>query len=211
MAMTMTGRVLLVCALCVLWCGAGGAFANNAAEVTANGAANNRTAADEMILNWYDTMQHECENDTARGGKFNASVDWTCMSTVMKGVCDAFYNKNSSETHDPDVVFICTYYATKPVELVESSTPQGPTSDSAASNTTSSEGTPKNAPESDASERGEGKEGEKEHGNTKEKALEAADVKSITSGDSSTAVSHTTSPLLLSLLVVACAAAMVVA
>ncbi|KAF5216449.1 Mucin-associated surface protein (MASP) subgroup S047 [Trypanosoma cruzi] len=28
MAMMMTGRVLLVCALCVLWCGAGGGFAN---------------------------------------------------------------------------------------------------------------------------------------------------------------------------------------
>ncbi|KAF8304091.1 Mucin-associated surface protein (MASP), subgroup S082 [Trypanosoma cruzi] len=28
MAMMMTGRVLLVCALCVLWCGAGGCFAN---------------------------------------------------------------------------------------------------------------------------------------------------------------------------------------
>ncbi|KAF8277913.1 hypothetical protein TcYC6_0005250 [Trypanosoma cruzi] len=26
MAMMMTGRVLLVCALCVLWCGAGGGF-----------------------------------------------------------------------------------------------------------------------------------------------------------------------------------------
>ncbi|KAF8280355.1 Mucin-associated surface protein (MASP), putative, partial [Trypanosoma cruzi] len=27
MAMMMTGRVLLVCALCVLWCGAGGSYA----------------------------------------------------------------------------------------------------------------------------------------------------------------------------------------
>ncbi|RNC33455.1 mucin-associated surface protein (MASP), partial [Trypanosoma cruzi] len=29
MAMMMTGRVLLVCALCVLWCGAGGVYARN--------------------------------------------------------------------------------------------------------------------------------------------------------------------------------------
>ncbi|RNC33004.1 mucin-associated surface protein (MASP), partial [Trypanosoma cruzi] len=29
MAMTMTGRVLLVCALCVLWCGAGGVYARD--------------------------------------------------------------------------------------------------------------------------------------------------------------------------------------
>ncbi|KAF8296801.1 Mucin-associated surface protein (MASP), putative, partial [Trypanosoma cruzi] len=29
MAMMMTGRVLLVCALCVLWCGAGGADASD--------------------------------------------------------------------------------------------------------------------------------------------------------------------------------------
>ncbi|KAF8278843.1 Mucin-associated surface protein (MASP), putative, partial [Trypanosoma cruzi] len=29
MAMMMTGRVLLVCALCVLWCGAGGVYARD--------------------------------------------------------------------------------------------------------------------------------------------------------------------------------------
>ncbi|EAN99580.1 Mucin-associated surface protein (MASP) [Trypanosoma cruzi] len=39
MAMMMTGRVLLVCALCVLWCGAGGVHAEDDAGVTSPGAS----------------------------------------------------------------------------------------------------------------------------------------------------------------------------
>ncbi|RNC51809.1 mucin-associated surface protein (MASP), partial [Trypanosoma cruzi] len=38
MAMMMTGRVLLVCALCVLWCGAGGSFANEERTGLGSGA-----------------------------------------------------------------------------------------------------------------------------------------------------------------------------
>ncbi|KAF8298343.1 Mucin-associated surface protein (MASP), putative, partial [Trypanosoma cruzi] len=34
MAMMMTGRVLLVCALCVLWCGAGGGGCSEAPQVS---------------------------------------------------------------------------------------------------------------------------------------------------------------------------------
>ncbi|RNC53060.1 mucin-associated surface protein (MASP), partial [Trypanosoma cruzi] len=66
---------------------------------------------------------------------------------------------------------------------------------------------PNNAPESNASRK---EEGEKKHSNTKEKPLEAEVMKNNTMTaeiDSSNAVSHTTSPLSLLLLVVACAAA----
>ncbi|RNC42203.1 mucin-associated surface protein (MASP), partial [Trypanosoma cruzi] len=150
----------------------------------------------------------ECANESTTGGKLNVTAERICMHKVMKEVCDAFYDKTSGVTHDRDVELICTYYATIPEEPVEPPTPQGPTSHSAVSNTTSDEGTPKNAPESDVAGRGEGKDDDKEHGNTKQKAVETAAVESITrSTDSevSTAVSHTISPLLL--LLVACAAA----
>ncbi|PBJ77867.1 mucin-associated surface protein [Trypanosoma cruzi cruzi] len=208
MAMTMTGRVLLVCALCVLWYGAGGGFADKEAKVPAGVVASNRTDEENLILNWYVLTQEECANESTTGGKFNVTAERICIHKVMKGVCDAFYDKTSGVTHDRDVEFICTYYATIPEEPVEPPTPQEPPSDSAVSNTPRNEGTPKNAPESDAAGKGEGKENDKEHGNTKEKAVETEAVKSIprtTDSDGSTTASHATSPLLL--LLVACAAA----
>ncbi|EAN99913.1 Mucin-associated surface protein (MASP) [Trypanosoma cruzi] len=210
MAMMMTGRVLLVCALCVLWCGVGCGFADKVVEAAAGVVASNRTDEENLILNWYVLTQEECANESTTGGKLNVTAERICMHKVMKGVCDAFYNKTSGVTHDRDVEFICTYYATIPEEPVEPPTPQGPPSHSAVSNATSDEGTPKNAPESDVAGRGEGKQDDKEHGNTKQKAVETAAVESITrttDSDGSTAASHTTSHLLLLLLVVACAAA----
>ncbi|KAF8303924.1 Mucin-associated surface protein (MASP), subgroup S105 [Trypanosoma cruzi] len=212
MAMMMTGRVLLACALCVLWCGAGGCFANEA-EASANGAASKTTPADKIILNWYELTHEECETDNTKNGTVNVPAMKRCINFAMKGISDTFYNKTPSEIHGPDVKDMCTYYAAIPDEPVELPTPQGPPSDSAVSNTTSNEGTPKNAPESDVAGRGEGKEDEKEHGNTKKKAVETAAVQNITKttdSDGSTAVSHTTSPLLLLLLVAAAAAAAVV-
>ncbi|RNE95660.1 putative mucin-associated surface protein (MASP) [Trypanosoma cruzi] len=209
MAMMMAGRVLLVCALCVLWCVVGCGFADKVVGVPAGVVASNRTDEENLILNWYFLMREECANESTTGGKFNVTAERICIHKVMKGVCDAFYDKTSGVTHDRDVEFICTYYATIPEEPVEPPTPQGPPPDSAVSNTPSNEGTPKNAPESNAAGKGEGKENDKEHGNTKQKAVETAAVKSITkntnSDGDSTAVSHTTSPLLL--LLVACAAA----
>ncbi|EAN99856.1 Mucin-associated surface protein (MASP) [Trypanosoma cruzi] len=204
----MTGRVLLVCALCVLWCGAGGGFADKVVEAAAGVVASNRTDEENLILNWYVLTQEECANESTTGGKLNVTAERICMHKVMKGICNAFYNKTSGVTHDRDAKFICTYYATIPEEPVEPTTPQGPTSHSAVSNTTSDDGAPKNAPESDVAGRGEGKDDYKEHGNTKQKAVETAAVENdtkTTDSDVSTAVSHTTSPLFL--LVVACAAA----
>ncbi|EAN94704.1 Mucin-associated surface protein (MASP) [Trypanosoma cruzi] len=214
MAMMMTGRVLLVCALCVLWCGVGGGFADKVVEAPAGVVASKRTDEENLILNWYFLIREECANESTTGGKLNVTAERICIHKVMKGVCDAFYDKTPGVTHDRDVEFICTYYATIPEEPVEPPTPQGPPSDSAVSSTTSNEGTPKNAPESDDAGRGEGKEDEKEHGNTKQTPVETAAVENdtkTTDSDGSTAVSHATSPLLLLLLVVCAAAAAVVA
>ncbi|EAN98151.1 Mucin-associated surface protein (MASP) [Trypanosoma cruzi] len=207
MAMMMTGSVLLVCALCVLWCGAGGGFAKEA-EASANGVASKTTPADRIILNWHVLMKEECATENTKNGTVNVPAMKRCIQVAMKGICDTFYNKTPSEIHDPEVKGMCTYYAAIPDEPDEPPTPQGPPPDSAVSNTTSNEGTPKNAPESDDAGR-EGKEDEKEHGNTKQKAVESAAMKHITEtadSDGSTAVFHTTFPLLL-LLLVACAAA----
>ncbi|PBJ80554.1 mucin-associated surface protein [Trypanosoma cruzi cruzi] len=170
MAMMMTGRVLLVCALCVLWCGAGGIHADKVVEVPAGVVASNRTDDEILILNCYFLMREECANESTTGGKLNVTAERICIHKVMKGVCDAFYDKTSGVTHDRDVKFICTYYATIPEEPVEPPTPQGPQPHSAVSNTTSNEGMPKNAPEFDAAGKGEGKENDKEHGNTKAKS-----------------------------------------
>ncbi|PBJ78435.1 mucin-associated surface protein [Trypanosoma cruzi cruzi] len=208
MAMMMTGRVLLVCALCVLWCGAGGGFAKEAVA-SANGAASKTTPVDRIILNWHKLTHEECETDNTKNGTVNVPAMKRCIQVAMKGVCDTFYNKTPSEIHGPEVTDMCTYYAAIPEEPVEPPTPQWPQPDSAVSNTPTNEGTPKNAPEFDAAGR-EGKENDKKHDNKKEKAVETAAVKVITKntdsdGDSSAAVSHTTSPLLP--LLVACAAA----
>nr|ALD09578.1 mucin-associated surface protein [Trypanosoma cruzi] len=208
MAMMMAGRVLLVCALCVLWCGAGGGFAKEA-EASANGAASKTTPVDRIILNWHKLTHEECETDNTKNGTVNVPAMKRCIQVAMKGVCDTFYNKTPSEIHGPEVTDMCTYYAAIPEEPVEPPTPQGPQPDSVVSNTPTNEGTPKNAPEFDAAGR-EGKQDGNEHGNTKEKAVENAAVKVITKNtdsdsDSSTVVSHATSPLLL-LPVVACAA-----
>ncbi|PWU87621.1 Mucin-associated surface protein (MASP) [Trypanosoma cruzi] len=210
--MMMTGRVLLVCALCVLWCGAGGIHADKVVEVPAGVVAGKRTDDEILILNCYFLMREECANETTTGGKLNVTAERICIHKVMKGVCDAFYDKTSGVTHDRDVKFICTYYATIPGEPVKPPTPQGPQPHSAVSNTPINEGMPKNAPEFNAAGRGEGKENDKEHGNTKEKAVETEAVKIITKttdsdSDSGSVASHTTSPLLL--LVVSCAAAAV--
>ncbi|RNC53724.1 mucin-associated surface protein (MASP), partial [Trypanosoma cruzi] len=92
MAMMMTGRVLLACALCVLWCGAGGCFANEA-EASANGAASKTTPADKIILNWYELTHEECETDNTKNGTVNVPAMKRCINFAMKGICDTFYNK----------------------------------------------------------------------------------------------------------------------
>ncbi|RNF03830.1 mucin-associated surface protein (MASP) [Trypanosoma cruzi] len=114
MAMMMADRVLLVCALCVLWCVVGCGFADKVVGVPAGVVASNRTDEENLILNWYFLMREECANESTTGGKFNVTAERICIHKVMKGVCDAFYDKTSGVTHDRDVEFICTYYATIP-------------------------------------------------------------------------------------------------
>ncbi|KAF8284670.1 Mucin-associated surface protein (MASP) [Trypanosoma cruzi] len=67
MAMMMTGRVLLVCALCVLWCGAGGVFADEVVPVVEPPVI----SASGGVVTDKDTGR------TAPGGAGNPSVEKT--------------------------------------------------------------------------------------------------------------------------------------
>ncbi|EKF30753.1 mucin-associated surface protein (MASP), putative [Trypanosoma cruzi marinkellei] len=247
MAMMMTGRVLLVCVLCVLWCGAG---SSNAEE--------------DMVLLWYRPTKEDCNTKSTREGKLNESAFKKCMYVAMKEICDTDDADTSSESRSTEAEEVCKTYAGDPDRAPQTSTPQDqPSSDvetpvavthsetprvdaaemgstlgepagESPANTT--EGQPrtsaatdtannstdeggkvvisKNAPESNTIGKGEEKLGKKKDNNTNETPVKAKPMKNTTTpgdSDGSTAVSHTTFPLLLLLLVCAAAAAVVAA
>ncbi|EKF39000.1 mucin-associated surface protein (MASP), putative, partial [Trypanosoma cruzi marinkellei] len=81
MAMMMTGRVLLVCALCVLWCGAGGVLAEGVDAV--DGSAGEYLIAGRRPQLWW-----ECAAAVSRrtGGGANTSAVEKCVRQGMDGV-----------------------------------------------------------------------------------------------------------------------------
>ncbi|EAN89393.1 Mucin-associated surface protein (MASP) [Trypanosoma cruzi] len=83
MAMMMTGRVLLVCALCVLWCGA--AVAVSAADVSVGGDG---SAGEYLLLQWRTRLRTECAEEIGRmtGGRANASAVEECVRRVMESL-----------------------------------------------------------------------------------------------------------------------------
>ncbi|EAN98146.1 Mucin-associated surface protein (MASP) [Trypanosoma cruzi] len=252
MAMMMTGRVLLVCALCVLWC-------SSAVQAADGLISDGSLEGENMVLTWYPVNNKTCEERSTNGGKLDESAFKSCMHELMNEVCEAYYSMKSSESHVTEADSICGKYTGDPSEEdVQTSTPQeqpspevetpvasqtpetskveaaemgsppgvpagdspanpteGPQSTSDATDTanneaekSSTEVMPKNAPESNATRKEEEKRNEKNHSNTKETPVDAEAKKNntkTTDSDGSTAVSHTTSPLLP--LLVACAAA----
>ncbi|PBJ76163.1 mucin-associated surface protein [Trypanosoma cruzi cruzi] len=260
MAMMMTGRVLLVCALCVLWCG-GAALA----VLATDDFIIDENTEQKMVLLWYTIYKKECEEKNKENGSLNDSAIKSCIRTSMKEVCGVFYNDTSGETPDPESDRICREYAGDPDGAFQPSAPQakplptaekpavaptpetskdeaeemgltqgppagaagglpakpteGPPPPSAAIDDASNEmgnGTggrvPAGAPEFDVAGTEKGKESEANDDSTKKTPVETVVKKGVTAPedtDSSTAVSHTTYPLLL--LVVACAAAVVAA
>ncbi|EAN89674.1 mucin-associated surface protein (MASP), putative [Trypanosoma cruzi] len=253
--MMMTGRALLVCALCVLWCGA-------AVEAEGDGSGVGSGDADgNMVLIWYIDANETCKKKNTQGEKLDKSAFKSCVNAAMKEICYDYYNETPSESRDFESDEICNNYIGDSEETIDTSTPltepshdaekpvatptpetskveaaemgsppgvpagdspanptEGPQSTLAANDTANSEAEkdgkevmPKNAPESNASRK---EEGEKKHSNTKEKPLEAEAKKNITmtaDSDGSTAVSHTTSPLLLLVVAYAATAAVVAA
>ncbi|KAF8281899.1 Mucin-associated surface protein (MASP), subgroup S111 [Trypanosoma cruzi] len=114
MAMMMTGRVLLlVCALCVLWCGVSVVMAE----------AGGGDAEENMVLTWYPETKKDCENQSTKEGKLNKSAFKSCMHESMKEICDTYYSEMPSTSREPAAVEICNNYTGDPEEDVDSSTP----------------------------------------------------------------------------------------
>ncbi|RNC44565.1 mucin-associated surface protein (MASP), partial [Trypanosoma cruzi] len=78
----MTGRVLLACALCVLWCGA--AVVASAAD----GAEGDGGAGEYLIFRWRAHLRRKCVEKVNRrtGGCANASAVEECVRQWMDGV-----------------------------------------------------------------------------------------------------------------------------
>ncbi|ESS62490.1 mucin-associated surface protein (MASP) [Trypanosoma cruzi Dm28c] len=81
MAMMMTGRVLLVCALCVLWCGVFGIAADGAGSVDGS-------AVEYSFAGRHVQLRRECAEEVGRrtGGDANASAVEECLRQGMDGV-----------------------------------------------------------------------------------------------------------------------------
>ncbi|KAF8281862.1 Mucin-associated surface protein (MASP), subgroup S111 [Trypanosoma cruzi] len=118
MAMMMTGRVLLVCALCVLWCGASvvlsaaGVFTSERSDTEEN-----------MVLFWHNEFNRTCKDKSTKEGKLNKAAFKSCMHESMREVCSSDGDGFSSASRDPAAVEICNKYTGDPEEDVDSSTP----------------------------------------------------------------------------------------
>ncbi|RNC32016.1 mucin-associated surface protein (MASP), partial [Trypanosoma cruzi] len=82
MAMMMTGRVLLVCALCVLWCGLPGVAADGV-DVVSDGSGD-----EDLLLQWRAWLRRESAEEVSRrtGGGANASAVEECVRQGMDGL-----------------------------------------------------------------------------------------------------------------------------
>ncbi|KAF8298334.1 Mucin-associated surface protein (MASP), subgroup S133 [Trypanosoma cruzi] len=80
--MMMTGRVLLVCALCVLWRGLSGVVADGA------GVVSDGSADEDLLLHWRAWLRRESAEEVSRrtGGSANASAVEECVHQGMDGV-----------------------------------------------------------------------------------------------------------------------------
>ncbi|KAF5214229.1 Mucin-associated surface protein (MASP) subgroup S104 [Trypanosoma cruzi] len=129
MAMMMTGRVLLVCALCVLWCGAAVVVSS------APDAARAQSVWPEyLFLNWHELLRNECEVENAKGTSFGLkelAVN-CCVHDAMKKLCSAFYDTTVMENKDPKVEGICKNYGGKPDDVADCSELEAKLSSAAA-------------------------------------------------------------------------------
>ncbi|KAF5213634.1 Mucin-associated surface protein (MASP), subgroup S027, partial [Trypanosoma cruzi] len=118
MAMMMTGRVLLVCALCVLWCGA-------AVEAGGDGSGIGGGDADgNMVLIWHIDANETCKKKNTQGEKLDKSAFKSCVHAAMKEICGYYYNETPSESRDFESDEICNNYTGDSEETIDTSTPQ---------------------------------------------------------------------------------------
>ncbi|EAN85180.1 Mucin-associated surface protein (MASP) [Trypanosoma cruzi] len=104
MAMMMTGRVLLVCALCVLWCGAGGVYARNPdsnslgghmasrgfgrnTSFLSNGSIKNLSTPLLLSASFISAMQAEAREEVSSPGVTNLPLSGaTVLSPAFSGL-----------------------------------------------------------------------------------------------------------------------------
>ncbi|KAF8292163.1 Mucin-associated surface protein (MASP), subgroup S104 [Trypanosoma cruzi] len=111
MAMMLTGRVLLVCALCVLWCGAG---CGVAMESSLPGATTVQSAwPEDLFLMWHELLKNECRAKI-KDGNFDELAVNCCVHNAMKDLCYDVYGKTVMENKDLKVEGICKEYAGEP-------------------------------------------------------------------------------------------------
>ncbi|KAF8289855.1 Mucin-associated surface protein (MASP), subgroup S104 [Trypanosoma cruzi] len=121
MAMMMTGRVLLVCALCVLWCGPAVVVSS------APDAARAQSVWPEyLFLNWQEMLRNECEveNPYEKNVGLKKLAVNCCVHDAMRALCSAFYGTTVMENKDPKVEGICKEYAGKPDDVADCPKPQ---------------------------------------------------------------------------------------
>ncbi|KAF8292092.1 Mucin-associated surface protein (MASP), subgroup S118 [Trypanosoma cruzi] len=110
MAMMMAGRVLLVCALCVLWCGLCG--------IAAKDTRAQSVWPEYLFLNWHELLRNECEVENAKGT--NADLKELavkcCVHDAMREICSVFYGTTVMENKDPKVDGICKNYGGEPAD-----------------------------------------------------------------------------------------------
>ncbi|PBJ76184.1 mucin-associated surface protein [Trypanosoma cruzi cruzi] len=111
MAMMMTGRVLLVCALCVLWCGTA-AVVSSAPDATRP----ENVWPDYLFLNWHELLRNECKEDNQydKNEDLKGLAVNCCVRDAMRELCSSFYGKTVMENKDPNVEGICKNYGGKP-------------------------------------------------------------------------------------------------
>ncbi|PBJ77117.1 mucin-associated surface protein [Trypanosoma cruzi cruzi] len=108
MAMMMTGRVLLVCALCVLWC-CGAAVVSSIPDVTGRESVPHGY----LVVNWEKLLKNECATDKKyinEDGTVNESAVKDCIRDAMRVVCNFFCRKISGEPDDSEGERICAEY-----------------------------------------------------------------------------------------------------
>ncbi|EAN90391.1 Mucin-associated surface protein (MASP) [Trypanosoma cruzi] len=113
MAMMMTGRVLLVCTLCVLWCGVFGIAVNDA------GGVSDGSEFEYLFLNWKELLKNECEAENSNEKNLsskNLAVN-CCVHRAMHELCKGVYSNLFMETEFPNVEGVCKKYAEKPDEV----------------------------------------------------------------------------------------------
>ncbi|RNC39083.1 mucin-associated surface protein (MASP) [Trypanosoma cruzi] len=121
MATMMTGRVLLVCALCVLWCGA--------ATVVSSAPDATRAQSfwrEDLIQKWHELLKNECkvENPYENNEDLKELAVNCCVRDAMNELCSAFYGNTVMENKDANVEGICKVYAGKPDDVVNCPKPK---------------------------------------------------------------------------------------